>query len=89
MTNFYWSVYKNLENELIDLSFNVHFDDAQFEYYTEKGDNGNLIATPPYSYRIGELLIRCCTEIEAVVQALSQGHDEKIRSMPSLTERGI
>ena len=30
--NLYWPVYKNLEKEVLALSYNIHFDDAQFEY---------------------------------------------------------
>lgn len=53
--NLYWSVYKNLENELIDLSDQIHFDDKQINVY---------------SVKIAELLIRCAVEIESISKDL-------------------
>ena len=55
MTNFYWPVYKDLENEVIKLSNQVHFDDNQLSIY---------------SVKISELLIRCSVEIEAISKEL-------------------
>jgi|SRR5690606_997621 len=55
MINLYWSVYKNLEKEIIDLSNQVHFDDDQLSIY---------------SVKISELLIRCSVEIEAISKDL-------------------
>ena len=55
MTNFYWSVYKNLERELIELSNQIHFDDKQLSIY---------------SVKISELLIRCVVEIESISKDL-------------------
>lgn len=55
MTNLYWSVYKNLEKELIELSNQIHFDDKQISIY---------------SVKISELLIRCCVEIESISKDL-------------------
>lgn len=55
MINLYWSVYKNLEKEVIDLSNQVHFDDDQLSIY---------------SVKISELLIRCSVEIEAISKDL-------------------
>lgn len=49
--NFYWPVFRNLENELIVLSNQIHFDDEQLEIY---------------SVKISELLIRCSVEIESI-----------------------
>lgn len=51
----YWSVYKNLERELIDLSRQIHFDDNQ---------------QTVYSVKIAELLVRCCIEIESITKDL-------------------
>ena len=51
MTNLYWSVYKNLEKDVIRLSEFVHFDDNQLSIY---------------SVKITELLIRCSVEIESI-----------------------
>lgn len=55
MINLYWSVYKNLEKEVIELSNQVHFDDNQLSIY---------------SVKISELLIRCSVEIEAIAKDL-------------------
>mgnify|MGYP006145731081 CR=1 FL=1 len=55
MTNLYWPVYKNLENELVQLSDLIHFDDNQLSIY---------------SIKISELLIRCSVEIEAISKDL-------------------
>ena len=56
MLNLHWPVYKNLEKEVIDLSFSVFFDDAQFEYIppSVEGDQ-KYLKTPPYSLKIGDL----------------------------------
>lgn len=51
----YWSVYKNLERELIDLSRQIHFDDNQLSVY---------------SVKIAELLVRCSIEIESISKDL-------------------
>lgn len=53
--NLYWSVYKNIEKEVMDLSNQVHFDDKQISIY---------------SVKISELLIRCSVEIEAISKEL-------------------
>lgn len=55
MINLYWSVYKNLEKEVLELSNQVHFDDNQLSIY---------------SVKISELLIRCSVEIEAISKDL-------------------
>jgi hypothetical protein len=81
-TNLYWPVYKNLEKELLNLSYNVYFDDYQFEY--KKDSQNNYVKVPPYSLKIGELLIRCCTEIEALIQELTKGQDNAVKNTPSV-----
>lgn len=53
--NLYWSVYKNLEKELINLADVIHFDDKQTEVY---------------SIHIVDLLIRAAVEIEAISKHL-------------------
>jgi len=55
MINPYWSVYKNLEKEALELSNQVHFDDQQLSIY---------------SVKILELLIRCSIEIESISKDL-------------------
>lgn len=54
-SNFYWTVYKNLERELIDLSNLIHIDDKQIEIY---------------SVKIAELLLRTVVEIESISKSL-------------------
>lgn len=53
--NLYWSVYKNLEKEVMDLSNQIHFDDKQLSIY---------------SVKISELLLRCSVEIESISKDL-------------------
>ena len=77
MNNLYWPVYKNLEKEVLELSYNIYFDDAQFEYMND--NDGKTIKIPPYSLKTGDLLMRCCTEIESLIVEMTQGHDQEIR----------
>ena len=53
--NLYWSVYKNLERELINLADVIHFDDNQAKVY---------------SIHIADLLIRTAVEIESISKHL-------------------
>ncbi len=53
--NLYWSVFKNLEKEIITLSNQIHFDDKQLKIY---------------SIKISELLIRTVVEIESISKEL-------------------
>ena len=53
--NPYWSIYKNLERELVDLSNLIHIDDKQLEIYSTK---------------ISELLIRTTVEVESISKEL-------------------
>jgi len=53
--NLYWSVFRNLEKELITLSNQIHFDDKQLDVY---------------SVKISELLIRSVVEIESIAKDL-------------------
>ena len=55
MADLYWSVYKNLERELVGLSEVIHFDDAQLGVY---------------SVKIADLLVRTCVEIESLAKVL-------------------
>ena len=52
---YYWPIYKNLEKELLDLSYSIHFCDGQLEVF---------------SAQIAELLIRCSVEIESLIKDL-------------------
>ena len=55
MVNLFWSIYRNLENEVLNLAQLIHFDDNQLSVY---------------SVRIADLLIRCSVEIEAISKEL-------------------
>lgn len=55
MNNFYWTVYRNLEKELYELSNSIHIDDIQLEIY---------------SIKIAELLLRTSVEIESIAKTL-------------------
>lgn len=59
MNNFYWTVYKNLEKELIELSNLIHIDDNQLDIY---------------SIKIAELLLRTSVEIESISKTLYFEH---------------
>ncbi|MFN3138791.1 MAG: hypothetical protein ACE37L_13955 [Allomuricauda sp.] len=51
----YWSVFKNIEREVVHLSNQIHFDDEQLDIY---------------SVKITELLIRTCVEVESISKDL-------------------
>jgi len=53
--NLYWTVFKNLEHELIELSNLIHIDDNQLEVY---------------SIKITELIIRTVVEVESISKEL-------------------
>jgi hypothetical protein len=55
MNNLFWSVYTNLEKEVLYLADLVHFDDKQLSVY---------------SVRIADLLIRCNVEAESLIKEL-------------------
>jgi hypothetical protein len=53
--NLYWAIYQNLEEELIELSNNIHVDDNQLKVY---------------SMKIAEVLIRVAVEVESIAKEL-------------------
>ena len=53
--NLYWSVYRNLEREFINLSSLIHINDEQLQIY---------------SIKITELLIRSVVEVESISKEL-------------------
>lgn len=53
--NLYWSVYENLESEVLSLADSIMFDDNQLEVY---------------SLKIGDLIVRCAVEIESISKEL-------------------
>ncbi len=55
MTNIYWPVYKNLETEVIRLSYAIHIDDKQSDVY---------------SSNISDLILRASAEIESISKEL-------------------
>lgn len=55
MSNIFWPVYKNLENSVVDISFNIHVDDVQLDVY---------------SSRIVDLILRAAAEIESLTKKL-------------------
>lgn len=57
-SNIFWTIYKKIESEVIDLSYFIHFSDEK------RKDNGNQIWT--YSNKIADLLIAISTQIEAI-----------------------
>lgn len=66
MNNIYWPVYKNIETEMNNLMFHIHFDDEQLNVYSSK---------------ISDLILRASTEIESLSKELyyssggtSKGH---------------
>ena len=69
LNNLYWSVYKNLEKELIELSNHIHIDDKQLNVY---------------SMKIAELLLRTVIEVESLAKELylcnggSKGDDKDL-----------
>ena len=87
-------VYKNLEKEILDITYSIHFSDDQFEYVKKNGElqttNEKLksldeyIKMPIYSLKLSDLLIRCCTEIEALVKELTHEKDEDVKNTPTV-----
>lgn len=55
MTNIFWPVFKNLEEEFNKLMFNIHIDDNQLNVYSSK---------------IADLILRAATEIESLSKEL-------------------
>lgn len=60
----YWSIYKRIEKEAIDLSYNVYFDDNQLHTFS----NGIL-----------DLILRISTNIESLYEGIyrDEFHSEK------------
>ena len=53
--NLYWSIYENLEAEVLRLADDIFFDDKQLKVY---------------SVTIGNLIVRCAIEIESLAKEL-------------------
>ena len=91
--NMFWPVYKDLEEEILKLTYIIHFSDSQFEYIKEDGKmpvatdklekKSEYMKTPVYSLKIADLLIRCCVEIEALTKKMTQNIDEDVKSTPN------
>lgn len=56
--NLYWSIYENLEAEVLRLADAIFFDDKQLKVY---------------SVTIGNLIVRCAIEIESLAKELYCG----------------
>ena len=54
-SNIYWPVYRSIENEIENLMFHIHVDDAHLNVYSAK---------------ISDLVIRCAVEIESISKEL-------------------
>ncbi|GMO38138.1 MAG: hypothetical protein Ta2B_17850 [Termitinemataceae bacterium] len=63
LTNIYWPVYKNLESELIKLSYNIQIDDTQLSVY---------------SAQIADLILRGAIEIESIAKELCRQENTHI-----------
>ena len=55
MSNIYWPVFKNLEKDIIELSYSIHIDDSQLNVY---------------SSRISDIILRASAEIESISKDL-------------------
>ena len=55
MDNYFFPVYKNIENEVRDLSYSIHISD----------DNVDV-----YSLRIADIIIRCSIELESIAKSI-------------------
>ena len=53
--NFYWPIFKNLENEFSKLMYDIHIDDEQLNVYSSK---------------ISDLILRSAIEIESISKEL-------------------
>lgn len=70
-TNIFWATYKNLEKEIVELSYSIHFTDIA------TGQNGRSIISLQYAYsnRIADLLISCAIQIETIIKELANNND--------------
>ncbi len=59
---YYWRAYLKLENELLNLSDDIYFDDYQAK---------------TYSFNIANLIVRCMTEYESIAKSIYRRHKEK------------
>lgn len=69
-SNFFWSSYLNLEQELLTLSKYIFFTDFTYKNKDEVVANDNQLKT--FSTYIADLLIQCCVQIEAISKELYQ-----------------
>lgn len=63
-SNMFWTIYKKLEKEVVELSYFIHFSDEQ------RNDKGSQIWT--YSNQIADLLVSICVQIEAIFLELNK-----------------
>lgn len=67
----YWPIYERIEGEFCDLSFSIAFTDDQMKVH---------------SSRVGDLLVRACSECENVGKAVCAGRGKPLRSQPNFPE---
>jgi hypothetical protein len=53
--NLYWPIYKNLEKEVLNLTYQIHFCDSQIGIF---------------SVKLADMLLRCAVEIESISKAI-------------------
>jgi hypothetical protein len=92
--NMYWVVYKNLEKEVLELTYSIQFSDNQYEYLKNDGSRPEAaekllseleyIKMPVYSLKSANLLVRCCIEIEALVKELTHRKDKEVKDTPTI-----
>lgn len=59
---YYWRAYLKLEDELLNLSDSIYFNDCQIR---------------TYSFNMADLIVRCMTEYESIVKSIYRRHNEK------------
>ena len=71
--NLFWQIYKNLEDEVLELAKYIFFTDttAKLDSKTKQVKTVDCIhQLETYSTHIADLLVRCCVEIEAISKEL-------------------
>ena len=67
MKNIFWSIYINIEREVLNLADMIHFTDNQLSVY---------------SVRVSDLLIRCNVESESLIRELYKDKFKKVLDQP-------
>lgn len=64
--NMFWTVYKKLEKDVLDLSYYIHFTDEKSDDSENKGRTNKINQIWTYSNQIADLLIAISTQIESL-----------------------